>query len=302
MTALRSLLSILALLFPGAWEARTLADDFARIEGQTLLDLAAGKNAKERSGLTFGEIDALPKVLADVEHGLVIVRTDRGNAAKLLVSPALRKPEGAQVPAVPVVVIERFETYETPKASPRLAQGKTVVLFDGFQFDLETGQVVPEGYGGDLKFDAKGKGLVAIHEAKLLTLDTPPTFPKTDAPKLSPGRQVVPSDFEGQFHLYANAQWSGILDLKVDPEGAVSGQFKSDASGRIYKLKGSAGKDSANHIQFTVELPRARQEFDGRLWTNGKGGMAGEMTFLDQKFGFFAVREGTKIEPVGAEE
>jgi hypothetical protein len=41
-----------------------------------------------------------------------------------------------------------------------------------------------------------------------------------------------------------------------------------------------------------VKFPRSRGDFEGYLWTEGKGAMAGTFRLLDKTFGFFAVREG----------
>ena len=57
-------------------------------------------------------------------------------------------------------------------------QGKDLILFDGFQVDLDAGQVVPEDQGGDLQFLAHGEGgprLAAVGQAKLYTLSKAPS-------------------------------------------------------------------------------------------------------------------------------
>ena len=47
----------------------------------------------------------------------------------------------------------------------------------------------------------------------------------------------------------------------------------------------------------TVELPVARQEFDGYLWTRGKNAMAGVTTLAERPFGFVAIRAGSELIP-----
>ena len=54
-----------------------------------------------------------------------------------------------------------------------------------------------------------------------------------------------------------------------------------------------------NKVEFAVELPRTRQEYEALLWVEGKGAMAGSMTMLDRPFGFFALREGGTFAPDG---
>ena len=84
----------------------------------------------------------------------MIAKTDQGNLAKMLVSPGLRKlkPSEKDGRLVPVLILERFETIDAGDRRSFKARGKEVMLFDGFQYDLDAGQVVPEGLGGDIVF------------------------------------------------------------------------------------------------------------------------------------------------------
>lgn len=292
---------ILALFLALGWSAGASGDDFAAIEGALLGNLASGSGAREASAITFNGIAALPKVLGDSEHAFVIVRTDKGNAAKLLVSIALRRPSKPGDP-VPLVMIERLETFEIPGVKTRLAQARSLALFDGFQIDLDTGAIVPGGFGGDLIFEAGGAGLKAINGAKLFTLEKPPILPKAAAGKVSAGRKVELGDFAGRFRLYANAQWSGVVDWKVDDQKNLTGEFRSDRNGQAYKVLGKVGEGAPHKLRFAIEFPRSRQDYEGWLWTNGKSGFSGSMTFLDQTFGFVALREGETLAPIKTDE
>ncbi|WP_406697072.1 biopolymer transporter ExbD [Singulisphaera sp. Ch08] len=281
-------------------------DEFDRIEGKTLAELLASNDANAQTSLTIGEIDALPIVLRDSRSAFLIARTGQGNLVRLLVSPALRKPATGSGPPVSVLTLERFDTFESGNLATRLARGKEILLFIGFDYDLDSGQVVPEGQGGDLRFEAAGPGkegprLVAIGDAKLYSLSKPVALGQGagDPSRPSLGRTVLPTDFAGRFRLFANGQWSGLLVLKVDPAGVVSGQFRSDLNGTSYSVSGQVAADVPHKISFTVTYPRTRQEFEGLLWTEGKGAMAGTMTMLDRAFGFFAVREGGAFAPEG---
>lgn len=279
-------------------------DEFDRIEGQALAAIPTSKTAKQQASLTIGELDALPSVLRDSRAALLIARTGEGNLTRLLVSPALRKPATGSGPPISVLTLERFDTFESGNLATRLARGKDVLLFAGFQYDLDSGQVVPEGQGGDLRFEAASDGkasprLVAIGEAKLYTLTEPVALATVDRSRPSLGRTVLASDFAGRFRLFANGQWSGLLDLKVDPAGLVSGQFRSDLNGTSYSVNGQVAADVPHKISFTISYPRTKQDFEGLLWTEGKGAMAGTLTMLDRVFGFFAVREGGAFAPEG---
>ena len=55
-------------------------------------------------------------------------------------------------------------------------------------------------------------------------------------------------------------------------------------------------------MALTVKFPRSEGEFEGYLWTDGKGAMAGTFRLLDRTFGFFALREGGRAAPEGAKE
>ena len=277
-------------------------DEFDRIEGDALVGVVRAEDAKPRPSLTIREIEALPGVLRETRSALLVARTDRGNIARMLVSPGFRRSAKDDGELIPVLVLERFDTFDAGDISTRLARGKDLVLFDGFAFDLDTGQVVPEGQGGDLRFSARGEGspaLQALDRSKLYTPSKPPARDVSDGARPTIGRLVVPGDFAGRFRLYANGQWSGWLDLKVDPDGAVSGRFRSDLNGTAYPVTGQVSPSIPQKVAFTVNYPRTRQDFEGLLWTEGKGAMAGAMTMLDHAYGFFAIREGGVIGPEG---
>jgi hypothetical protein len=233
---------------------------------------------------------------------LIVATTEQGNFARPLVSPALRKAPGGDRGPVPVLVLERFDTFEAGNLATRLARGKDLILFDGFQVDLESGQVVPEGQGGDLQFRAGGEGgprLLALGKAKLYTLAKAPILESAAAARPTIGRTVLPGDFAGRYRLFANGQWSGTLDLKVDPAGGVSGRFRSDLNGAAYPVSGQVAPDVPHKVAFRVKFPRTQQDYEGYLWTEGKGALAGTLTMLDHAYGFFALRDGGRFAPEG---
>ena len=251
------------------------------------------------AGLSFRELEALPTILRDERAALVIVKTDQGNLAKILVSAGLRKlkPSQKDGPLVPVLLLERFETIDAGDRRSFTARGKEVMLFDGFQFDLDAGQVVPEGLGGDIVFSTRAPEdprLAALGESRLYTLDKPPPSPESAPGKPSGGRGVQPGDFAGRYFLMANGQWSGPLELNVDDAGVVSGHFRSDRNGSSYPVTGKIAGEIAQKIVFTVQFPRARQDYEGFLWTEGKNAIAGTLSMLDRPYSFIAIREGTR--------
>ena len=107
-----------------------------------------GGDATPRASLSVADLAAMPALLRDTRSALVLARTDLGNPARLLVVPELRKPANGQGEPIPVVVLERLDAFDASDPSTRIASRRDVVVFDGFQVDLDTGQVVPEGQGG----------------------------------------------------------------------------------------------------------------------------------------------------------
>ena len=280
--------------------AATRGDEFDRLEGALLFELIKGTDAHTHPRLTFRELEALPVVLRDDRNALVIARTDQGNLAKMLVSPGLRKlsPSEKDERLVPVLILERFETIDAGDRRSFKARGKQVMLFDGFQYDLDAGQVVPEGLGGDIVFLANapdGPRLAALRESRLFTLDKPLPAAPASPGKPSRGRAVEPGDFAGRYHLIANGQWSGTLVLAVDPAGAVTGHFRSDRNGSVYPVTGKLAAEVPQRIDFVIKFPRAEQSYTGFLWTEGKNAIAGSVSMLDHPYGFIAVREGTSL-------
>ncbi len=288
---------VLVLVGPGS----TRGDQFELLDGPTLHRLLQGPNVVGRPNLSVGDIGAMPALLRDSRSALALARTDGGNPCRLLLVPEFRKPPGGVGEPTPVLVVERLDTFDVGDLNTRLASRRDVVLFDGMPLDLDTGQVVPVGQGGDLVFRVNPGGephLEPVPPAGLFTLTKPPTFDDaTTAPRPSPGRVILPTDFNGRYRLFANGQWSGTLDLKVEAKGLVTGRFRSDLHGTAYAVTGQVATDAPGKLRFSVALPRARQEFDAYLYGEGKGAMAGTLTLLDRTFGFFAIREGGRYAP-----
>jgi hypothetical protein len=206
---------------------------------------------------------------------------------------------------VPILVIERFATFEADGGSSpdRLASGRAVLLFEGFRFDLDSGQVVPEGQGGDLRLVGSAEGgpaLEAVEGASMLTLSSRPEFPSAPPGEPSPGRSILPGDYAGRFRLFADGSLSGTLELAVE-DRAVSGRFRSDQTGSTYEVGGEVDAGPEPIVRFSVQFPRSRQEYSGHLFSEGKGAMAGTLILLDRERPFFAVREGGRVLPEGAE-
>jgi biopolymer transport protein ExbD len=275
-------------------------DEFSQIAGPFVRELVRRDDVRNHVSLTIGELESLPDVLPRVRSEFLIVKTDEGNLAKLLLSPGLRKrkPGDRPSPLVPVLVVERFETLDSTNDLSFKARGKEIVLFGGFLFDLDSGQVVPEGMGGDIVFLAEGGNgsrLAALGESRICTFDRPVLPPTAAAGRPSGGRVVHADDFTGSYHLNANGQWSGALEIGVKEGGEVTGRFRSDLNGSVYPVSGKIAADKPQRIGFTIQFPRAEQVYQGLLWTEGKNVFAGTLTMLERPYSFVAVRDGASI-------
>ena len=280
----------LALGLTAAGLAR--AGEFDRLEGDVLAKIPGAEGVAKRDRLGLREVDALPNVLAGERSTFVVVKTGAGNFARILLTPALRKPSGGEGEPFPVVILERFDTFEPGRSGARVATGRGVVLFDRMPIDLDSGQVVPEGQGGDLALDLRADpGLTPLGGAAIFTLSKPLPKPPAASTGPTPGKAVVPGDFAGRYRLRADGRWSGRLDLRVGDDRRITGRFRSDANGTVYDVTGQVPLDAPNKAVFTVKFPRAVQDYDAYLWTEGKSALSGTFTMGDRTFGFHADRE-----------
>jgi hypothetical protein len=193
-------------------------------------------------------------------------------------------------------LIERFVAYRAGSERTVSASGQNVMLFDGFRFSVDMGQVVPEKLGGDLRMVVQDKDgtesvyLEALGKAKLylLTQPLPEAAPKKTA-KFAMGDTFETKYFNGKFKLYDDGRRSGTLELKVNPDNEVTGAFYSDKDGQKYDVFGKIGP-AKHSIQFTVKLPRTEQTFQGWLFTGNGLTLTGYSKLQDREAGFYATR------------
>ena len=317
LSRFRTALILGGLLAAASAPARVLgADAFDLLEGKELLRVVTEERAPLHLELQLSGrgIAARPRALRGVDGNLLLVKTDQGNVAKILASPAFRKPPKEGAKPVPILVLERFETLDSEHALERVARGKELLLFQGFQVDLDSGCVVPPDQGGDLVYltDGGEGRLQPIGPARLFTVDGLLELTTTSRPRVSPGRVVRPADFTGRYRLVGNGQWFGRLELEANDEGILSGLFHSDLNGAVYPLEGRVGGAVAQQLKFSIRFPRSHQDFEGHLWTEGKTAICGTMTVVGRPYGFVAWREserfpprhddGLKIHPAASEE
>src|SRR5207237_1441083 len=141
------------------------------------------------------------------------------------------------------------------KSGARLARGAGVILFDGFQFDLDSGQIVPAGQGGDLELRKEDGGamvLKAVGSSTIYTLTE--AIPRDSAASgPSPGKPIPPGDFAGRYRLSAGGRWSGLIELQVGPDRRITGRFRSEPNGTSYPVTGQVSADHPQKARFTVK-------------------------------------------------
>jgi len=269
---------------------RGRADAFDDYTNPLLVKAAAGDAVKEMKQVTPDDLLNNDRVLKGVDGAVLIVRTNGGRNAKLLVHPAAQKTDAAH--SVPTLLIDRYVTYKEGEERTLLATGKNLALFPGFRISLDMGQVVPEALGGDLRFIVDGdKSFVEpVGKAKLylLTKALPEATPKKTG-KVVIGEKFEPRYFNGKYKLSDDGRRSGELVLKVDDDGAVTGAYYSDKDGQKYEVRGKVGTPDYS-IQFTVQFPRAEQSFQGWLFTGDGKHMAGSSRMNEREAGFYATR------------
>jgi hypothetical protein len=281
---------LLSLLILVVLPLAARADAFDNYTNAILGKVHGADGVKEVKQLTPDLLGDHDRVLPGIAAAFVVVKTNEGRFAKLLVLSAQQKLDAEK--RVPILLIDRFVTYKEGTDQTVLASGRNVYLFPGFRFSLDLGQVVPEALGGDLRFTADGDKIAAepVGKAKvyLLTKGLPEAAPKKTA-KLVVGETFEPRYFNGAFRLYDDGRRSGKLKLEVADNGEVTGAYYSDKDGEKYEVEGTI-RTPQHAITFTVKFPRARQVFQGWLFTGDARAITGSSRLLEREAGFYAVR------------
>jgi len=237
--------------------------------------------------ITLNDAARLKPLAANLSSPCVVVRTDEGNVAKVLLGWGLRK--GGEQPT-PVVLLERFVTFRSDRPDLTTAVGKEVMLFPGFGFNLDIGQVVPEGHGADIEFTADG-AVQPLGNAVVVPLNGSqlPAAAKAETYDPQSHDGVVLQDFAGQWRINADGRWKGEWELTIGENGRVAGTFLSEELQNRYEIVGQPGA-APHHLKADVFLANAQMQVDAYLWTTDKSQMAGTVTLTGRKFGFHATR------------
>ena len=287
-----SLARVLPLLCLALSANAARAEPFDLYLNKDLARLVEGKRVKEVQELTPTMIVENDRVLPKTQSAFLVVRTNGGRYAKILVQAAKQKIDADN--AAPILSIERYVTYKEGEEQTVLTTGKSQSLYDGFRFSLDLGQVVPAALGGDLKFVVEGDKVYTepVGKAKLyvVTKHDPAVEPKK-LDKFVMGDKFEPRYFTGTFRMHDDGRRAGKLVLKVDEDNkTVSGAYYSDKDGQKYEVTGKIGSP-AHAVEFVVRYPRTEQAFKGMLFTGTGKAIAGTSRMADRDAAFYATRE-----------
>jgi len=266
------------------------ADVFDYYVNPVLARAVEAKETKEVKKLTRAMILENDRVLPRTTAALLVVQTNSGRYAKLLVQVARQKIDAERT--TPILLVERYVTYREGEERAVQAEGKNLSLFPGFRLSLDLGQVVPEELGGDLRFVVKdGENCTEpVGKARLylVTKALPEAAPKKGS-KFVMGETFEPRYFNGTYKLNSDGRRSGKLILKVDEDGSVSGSYYSDKDGAKYMVRGKVGTPK-HAIQFTIKFPRSEEHFQGWLFTGDGQFFTGTSRLQEREAGFYAQR------------
>ncbi len=264
-------------------------DVFDRYTNSVLAKVPGAPGVKEVKRLTPELIAEHNQLVPGSEAALVVVKTNNGLNAKLLVQLARQRVGGD---SVPILLVDRFVTYRAGQDRAVGASGQNVHLYGGFLYNLEIGQVVPEKVGGDLRIviDKEQAALEPVGKARLYLMTQPVVSAVVKkAARPAVGEVFEPHFFNGTYKLFDDGRRTATITLKVNAAGEVSGDYVSEKTGQKHEVLGKIG--SAKHqILFTVKFPQSQQTFQGWMFTRDAAAICGVTRLQEHEFGFYALR------------
>lgn len=274
-----------AIALAGPLVSASAADPFERHTSEHLGAAIAG-DAKPVASLSMQQAGKLGRLGPNVGGPTLVVRTNDGNLTKAVVAWGFRRSDDG---LLPVVLLERFVTYRTDRPNVTAASKENVMLFPRFAFNLDIGQVVPDGQGADVRITDEG-ALVPVGDAVVVPLEKSLLpEPTGDRPDPTDHEGVLPGDFAGTWTIDVDGRWKGELVLSVDENGRATGRYTSAESKSTYNV---AGRVAAlpHRIKLDFDLDNTQQTVEAYLWTTDKSRMAGTATLAGRAFGFLADR------------
>jgi hypothetical protein len=269
----------------------SLADGFDRHTNPILQQGLNSPNVQEVHSLTSELAFQNDRALPGVVGTFLIVRTNEGRNAKLLVQWARQKSGDGK--SIPMILIDRYTCYREGEERAIHATGQNLSFFPGFRLSLDIGQLVPPELAADLACKTQDGGAVLepVGRARLFVVRNsllPKTAPLGALPKPGDG-PFDPKYFAGTFKLNDDGRRMGTLELQVKDGGDIVGAYYSDGTGQKYEVTGKIGSPK-NTVQFTIRFPRTEQTYHGWLFTGDARGLTGYSTMQERESGFYAVR------------
>lgn len=261
------------------------ADVFDRHTSDDLRNVADASEGLTEISLT--DLHKLQPLSKTETTPVAVFRTSEGNWTKAAVTWAFRRTDDG---LLPILTIERFVTYRDNAGDVAQAAGDDVMLFAGFAYDFDIGQVVPAEQGGDITFTGD-KSIETLNGTKLWGMDGS-QLPEDDdeAPDPTDHAGVLPADFGGVWKVSIDGRWSGTMRLKNNKGRLLEGTFISDDTKSTYEVFGRVASPP-QHAKLTIQLENAQQDLECYLWTTDKSAIAGTSSLAGQTFGFYAMRE-----------
>jgi len=252
------------------------------------------ETAEGKTEISLSELHQLQPLSKTETTPVVVIKTSAGNWTKAAMTWAFRKTDDG---LIPILTVERFVTYRNDLSDVTVATDTDIMLFNGFAYDFDIGQVVPAGKNGDLEFqiDQQKRTLELLNGAKLWGVDGSqlPQPDKSTAPDPTDHSGVLPTDFAGDWNMSIDGRWAGTLCLKIDRGRTLTGTFTSEETKSSYEVFGRVASPP-QHAKLTIQLDNAQQDLEAYLWTKDKSAMAGVSSLAGQSFGFYATRETDK--------
>lgn len=259
------------------------ADVFEKHTAQHLQQAADRNEPVKR--LSLEEARRLKSLSATISTPALVVRTNDGNWTKALVAWGFRPGDDGE--RVPVLLIERFVTYRRDRTDLTTAADQGVMLFAGFTFNFDIGQVVPEGQGGDIRFTKDGT-IEPVADAEMYGLDGS-RLRSSETDDLADEGNRDADDFTGTWKVSVDGRWDGEWELTAHENGRITGTYTSAETKSRYDITGRVAR-LPRHLRLTVHLANAQQNIDAWLWSEDPSRMTGTATLAGQKFGFLAKR------------
>lgn len=265
-------------------------DAFDHYTNDILQGVPASKNAEKIARLTPELMVRNSRTLPATSGTFLVVRTNEGRFARLLVHPAAQKVDDNT--SAPILLIERFVTYREGEERTVHAKGENVRVFGGFRFNLDIGQVTPEPLPADLKVTAQGDDFqvepVGKAEIYLVKKHLDAATPKKLA-RVEIGAEFESRFFNGTYKLFDDGRRSGTLHLEVKDNDEVAGFYHTDKDGSKYPVLGKVGRP-AHNIEFQIMFPRSLQSFRGWMFTGDGKVITGSSRMQERESGFYATR------------